>query len=814
MIAGGTSSSNFPVTPDAFQPAYRRGALPAASLPGDGFFSHLSPNLDQLLYSTYVGGSDSDSLLAMGLDLANNAYLAGVSYSSLQTPGSYSFGGPGLLWALKIANDTSLPPSILSVSPTTLTAGSGDSPIQLIGTNFARDAVVLLNGVNLATTFQSSTQLTAIVSAASLAITGSLALRVLNPASGASNLLLLPVVAAAGNNPSPRIQELLPSGLTAGSPGQNIEVTGTGFISSTMAAVNGSPRATSPGVDNTLSVALMSTDLSSPGTLSLTLTNPAPGGGTSGVSAFLVAPGLVPLPPPGLSSISPSSAPSGTGTTTISFTASGLSSSTVVRWNGADHTISSTNTGGFTFTLSAADLANAGTAEVTVYDYGTGLESNPLPFWLPYAGTFTDMAWNSANARIYLSGTNSLIILNPETGEVDATIPVDIAISRLEVSPEGSYLYAATADGTLLRNCQLLSGAPWLGTSVDLSLNGLADFAPVPGSPGSVAVYVYNGFQGEIAVYDGAVKRPGTANLPNGGPTRALVFSADGQTLYYAVGYSSVAVSTMPVTANGIGAAVTKGSPSDATIPATFFQGRIYTSSGAVFDATSLARVGTVPDSSYALPLVSSQAIVMLDGTSQSSCSLQAFDPVTLLPMWEEHAGGACANSFILYSKLFDIGGSIAFRMTNAYIVKKPTLTAQDSIYSIDNPLTATVEVGTNWNPLNELAVQSQPNTLPVTAFLLPDQPGFLTLGPAYLYSQYFVAATPGYFSFGPVNSPIPVGTYTSKVPLLISNSTNPPLVASYNISVVNPYPMQASVSSLAFTWNPDGLLQRRNRSL
>ena len=222
MVAGGTSSTNFPVTPDALNQKYSGGAIPNAGLTGDGFFAHLSPNLDQLLYSTWLGGASADVIGAMALDLADNAYLGGytLSGSSLDTPGVFSFGSSGILWALKIARDTSMPPVIESLTPATLTAGAGDSTIQIAGSNFAQNAVVLVNAVNAATTFQSSIQLTAILKAPYLANAGVLQLQVLNPASGASNSFLLPVVAAVGTNSVPGIGSLFPDGLPAGSPGQ------------------------------------------------------------------------------------------------------------------------------------------------------------------------------------------------------------------------------------------------------------------------------------------------------------------------------------------------------------------------------------------------------------------------------------------------------------------------------------------------------------------------------------------------------------------------------------------------------------------
>ena len=178
-----------------------------------------------------------------------------------------------------------------------------------------------------------------------------------------------------------------------------------------------------------------------------------------------------------------------------------------MRWNGTDHPI---DFGTNTFVASAQDRSHAGTAEVTVYDPTTGLESNPLPVWIPFATACTDMAWNPVNRRLYLSTATSVILLNPDTGDAEATIPVDIPIARLTVSPDGGYLFATSPASPTLRRYQILKAAPWLANPVDISIPGIIDFASVPDRPGSVAVYAYSGVSYELAIYDGSVKRPAT----------------------------------------------------------------------------------------------------------------------------------------------------------------------------------------------------------------------------------------------------------------------------------------------------------------
>lgn len=92
FLSGGTKSSGFPVTANAYQKTLRGWE--------DGVFVRFSGDLSTLIYSTYMGGSAgsniSDSFRAVGLDAAGNVYLAGDSGSAdwpTLNPVQASFGG-------------------------------------------------------------------------------------------------------------------------------------------------------------------------------------------------------------------------------------------------------------------------------------------------------------------------------------------------------------------------------------------------------------------------------------------------------------------------------------------------------------------------------------------------------------------------------------------------------------------------------------------------------------------------------------------------------------------------------------------------
>lgn len=77
-VAGETTSSDFPVTPDAVQPTF----TPGGNFESDGFVAMFNSGLTQILAATYLGGSDEDEIEGMALDRSGNVYVVGDTGSS------------------------------------------------------------------------------------------------------------------------------------------------------------------------------------------------------------------------------------------------------------------------------------------------------------------------------------------------------------------------------------------------------------------------------------------------------------------------------------------------------------------------------------------------------------------------------------------------------------------------------------------------------------------------------------------------------------------------------------------------------------
>ncbi|CAM3230149.1 SBBP repeat-containing protein [Paenibacillus lupini] len=71
-VTGNTGSFNFPITPDAIHP-FPEG--------GDGFLTQLNIDGASLVFSTFIGGSSSDTDNAIAVDQESNVYLTGQTFS-------------------------------------------------------------------------------------------------------------------------------------------------------------------------------------------------------------------------------------------------------------------------------------------------------------------------------------------------------------------------------------------------------------------------------------------------------------------------------------------------------------------------------------------------------------------------------------------------------------------------------------------------------------------------------------------------------------------------------------------------------------
>ncbi len=304
--------------------------------------------------STTYGSATSLTAAITAADIAT----PGTANVSVMTPAPD--GGTSSAIAFTINNPV---PVATSLSPPSVVAGSGAFTLTVNGSNFVHGAIVVWGGTNLNTTFVSGTQLTAPVTAADVATAGNVQVKVTNPApkGGTSGALTFAI-----DNPVPIAGTLSPSSVTMGAAGFTLTVTGSNFVNGSTVKWGRTSLTTTFVSAAKLTATVPASDVAAAGTDSVTVVNAAPGGGTSNALTFTVN-----NPTPHAASLSPSSATAGGASFTLTVNGTNFVSGSKVLWNGANLVTTFVSAIELTATVQVTEIANGGTASVTV--------SNPTP---------------------------------------------------------------------------------------------------------------------------------------------------------------------------------------------------------------------------------------------------------------------------------------------------------------------------------------------------------------------------------------------------------------------------------------------------
>ncbi|MEK7832564.1 MAG: IPT/TIG domain-containing protein [Acidobacteriota bacterium] len=258
-------------------------------------------------------------------------------------------------------------PRITSIDPTSIMGGSSDFPLTVNGTNFAQNSVVRFNGAPLVTTFVNNTRLTAVVTAANIATPGTASITVFTPSpgGGTSNALLLTINVPP--NPVPAITTINPNTVMSGGASFTLTVTGTGFVQSSVVRFNNADRATTFISATEIRATIQAGDIINGGMAAITVFNPEPAGGTSNTVTLTVN-----FAPPTITLLSPSSAVAGGAAFQLNVTGTNFAPGSVVRWNDSDRVTAFIGVTELAAQITAADIANNGTASVTVFSPSPG----------------------------------------------------------------------------------------------------------------------------------------------------------------------------------------------------------------------------------------------------------------------------------------------------------------------------------------------------------------------------------------------------------------------------------------------------------
>jgi YVTN family beta-propeller protein len=262
--------------------------------------------------------------------------------------------------------------------------------------------------------------------------------------------------------PTPAITTISPNSAIAGGAAFTLTINGTNFVASSMVDFGGGAMPTTTFVNSTkLTAAIPASSIVSAGTSAVTVTNPAPGGGTSNAINFTVTSSASTVPT--ISFLSPSCAPAGeqfvdSVDNQMTIVGQNFVPGSVVRWNGSDRPTTFAENVVLTAQISASDIAAAGTAAVTVFNPGPGGGSSntstftittgavdPQSIAVDPAGKFAYVASEGCDVQGYVS----MYTINPTTGALVSIGPPvpsnDEFTDAVTVDPFGKFAYVASS---------------------------------------------------------------------------------------------------------------------------------------------------------------------------------------------------------------------------------------------------------------------------------------------------------------------------------------------------------------------------------
>lgn len=347
-------------------------------------------------------------------------------------------------------------PQAKDLEPTNVILGAGTTSLRVEGTGFVNGAKIRFGNDEFPATVTGTTVATTSIPTAKLTTSGSVPVSVVNPApgGGASSPLSFTIA-----NPNVVINNVYPVTAQVGSVTFDLDVTGSGFVPQSAIAFNGVPLSTQYLSATSLRARVTSSSVAESGNYSVTVVNPAPGGGVSVPVTFQVT-----NPGPSVSSITPSNADAGGNPLLVVVLGSGFVPDSEVRFDGARQATTFINSGRLEATFSAAQLARAKYVAVTV--------SSPAPG----GGTSSSRTFTVSNPTAQVNSLNPTSVV---AGSYDTTVTINgrgFVAGSVAQTDESIEL-----DTTYVSSTQLRAVVPAWQIYVQGSL-GIRVYNPSPGS--------------------------------------------------------------------------------------------------------------------------------------------------------------------------------------------------------------------------------------------------------------------------------------------------------------------------------------------
>jgi hypothetical protein len=401
-------------------------------------------------------------------------------------------------------------PVLISLSPTSVTAGAAQFTLTVNGNNFATDAEVRWGTTPLVTTFVNAGQLTAIVPASLVTTPGTAAITVVNVTVNlTSNSQTFTI-----NAPAPTITSLFPSTKNAGEGDFVLIINGTNFASNSTATINGVSRTVTYVSPVRLDMQVLAADIATAGNKPVIVTNPTSGLSSSAVNLIVNASAGN---APNITGIAPSTAIVNVATGAITITGENLSGAAVtVDGNNVTPTSNSatqivlpsqtfTTTGSKSIVVTTADGSDSTSVAV----------NNPVPVLTSIAPA--SVTAGAGDTTITLTGSGFVAATQARAGATSLTTTF-VSSTQLTAVIASSLL---TAAGTL--TITVFTPTPGGGTSGGQTFTINPALNPTPVITSLSPPVIQQGAQGIVLTVNGAGFVSG-AVIQIGGENRTTEF--------------------------------------------------------------------------------------------------------------------------------------------------------------------------------------------------------------------------------------------------------------------------------------------------
>ena len=265
-------------------------------------------------------------------------------------------------------------PTLSSISPASIAAGSAGFTLTATGTNFIPGTQILWDGVAQSTKVVSDSQLTTVISAAQVAVAGAVSIRVMKPDTTTSGAMQLTIT--DGGSQSFSLTSITPSTVAAGSAAFTLTATGVGFAMGDVITLNNTLVTTSFDSTTQLHATVPATSIAAAGVISVGVMASK---SVSSNQLPLTVTGTSTGTPPTLTSLSPSSVYNGSDTFTLTANGTGFVNGSHVVWNGTALPTSFVSSTAVTASVAAGYLVDAVPVNVFVLNPDSTV-SNTMPF--------------------------------------------------------------------------------------------------------------------------------------------------------------------------------------------------------------------------------------------------------------------------------------------------------------------------------------------------------------------------------------------------------------------------------------------------